>query len=582
MLFDITLGFLEMNLYPVCIRHCSFSTMIRRVSVHIRQQLPRTNNITELECTQLRYRTRDFKSSGIYCTKQLISYSCNVTVLSAMCSGLENNMTRILNPTSESVKYHINVTCQHQSRGIIYLLRRFLWNVWELCLILLRMLELACVFIPLLMLYPFTRLGSSMKCFWYRVMLFDLEFCGPIFVKLGQWASTRRDLFPKELCTYLSKLQRNTRPHSWFYTEYCLERAYGAQWKQIFIKFDNDYIPVGSGCCAQVYKAWIDPDALYMFKGTDVCYEDSRDSLFVEGLEMFGLGIFLGLKNYSQESSIQNSKEFRECKRELIPVALKVRHPRMEIMLRRDLAILKAMASVVTSAFPSLKWLSLVDCVEDFAQLMKAQVDLCIEGHNLDKFSANFKCMESVKFPRPIWSLTRSNILVETYEEGKPMQNFVINKSAGSINVKLAELGINTILKMVFEDNFAHGDLHPGNMLVQEKDMNELKIKESKSIFPFSFASKPPPLPVNLVILDCGITASLDDRGQKCLKGVFAAVADGDGEKAGELFLNHSNHQCNDPESFKCRMKEIVNTALDKNVTLEQKKQDLLFLRRIS
>ena len=80
---------------------------------------------------------------------------------------------------------------------------------------------------------------------------------------------------------------------------------------------------------------------------------------------------------------------------------------------------------------------------------MFLQVDLCVEGHNLDKFSANFKGMESVKFPHPIWSLTRSNILVETYEEGQPMQNFVMDKSACSINAKLAELGVNTILKMV-------------------------------------------------------------------------------------------------------------------------------------
>ena len=77
------------------------------------------------------------------------------------------------------------------------------------------------------------------------------------------------------------------------------------------------------------------------------------------------------------------------------------------------------------------------------------QVDLCVEAHNLEKFSANFKNTDSVKFPCPIWSLTRSNILVETYEEGRLMQNYVMDKSASSINLKLAEIGINTILKMV-------------------------------------------------------------------------------------------------------------------------------------
>jgi hypothetical protein len=37
---------------------------------------------------------------------------------------------------------------------------------------------------------------------------------------------------------------------------------------------------------------------------------------------------------------------------------------------------MKTAASVVTWIFPSLKWLSLVDCVEEFAQLMEAQVYL--------------------------------------------------------------------------------------------------------------------------------------------------------------------------------------------------------------
>jgi aarF domain-containing kinase len=71
-------------------------------------------------------------------------------------------------------------------------------------------------------------------------------------VKLGQWASTRRDLFPEELCSCLSKLQRRTTAHSWFYTEKSLERAFGPYWKYIFVKFDNKKKPVGSGCCAQV------------------------------------------------------------------------------------------------------------------------------------------------------------------------------------------------------------------------------------------------------------------------------------------------------------------------------------------
>jgi predicted unusual protein kinase regulating ubiquinone biosynthesis (AarF/ABC1/UbiB family) len=80
----------------------------------------------------------------------------------------------------------------------------------------------------------------------------------------------------------------------------------------------------------------------------------------------------------------------------------------------------------------------------------------------------------------------------------------------------------------VFEDNFAHGDLHPGNILVREEETCD--VNQKKSLWhtsPF-LISKSTTCPVSIVILDCGIIASLDDHGKECLRGVFKAVANGD------------------------------------------------------
>lgn len=76
----------------------------------------------------------------------------------------------------------------------------------------------------------------------------------------------------------------------------------------------------------------------------------------------------------------------------------------------------------------------------------------------------------------------------------------------------------------MFEDNFAHCDLHPGNILVREKDASDMKQKKLWNYL----ISKSVTYPVSIVILDCGIIASLDDHGKQCLKGVFKAVANGD------------------------------------------------------
>jgi predicted unusual protein kinase regulating ubiquinone biosynthesis (AarF/ABC1/UbiB family) len=80
----------------------------------------------------------------------------------------------------------------------------------------------------------------------------------------------------------------------------------------------------------------------------------------------------------------------------------------------------------------------------------------------------------------------------------------------------------------VFKDNFAHGDLHPGNILVREEETSDMKQKKLSGILPFSLISKSTTYPVSIVILDCGITASLDDRGKECLKEMFTAVVTGD------------------------------------------------------
>lgn len=77
-----------------------------------------------------------------------------------------------------------------------------------------------------------------------------LEISGPIYIKFGQWASTRRDIFPHEFCNKLEKLQKQATTHSWNYTQSELLRVYGSKWCNIFPRIDCQ--PVGSGAVAQV------------------------------------------------------------------------------------------------------------------------------------------------------------------------------------------------------------------------------------------------------------------------------------------------------------------------------------------
>ena len=91
-------------------------------------------------------------------------------------------------------------------RSILVFLRDFLDGLWTF----LRALHISVICFPLFITGPMAYYRPSWREAWFKRLVSTLESCGPIFVKLGQWASTRRDLFPAELCSELSVLQRET------------------------------------------------------------------------------------------------------------------------------------------------------------------------------------------------------------------------------------------------------------------------------------------------------------------------------------------------------------------------------------
>ena len=81
-----------------------------------------------------------------------------------------------------------------------------------------------------------------------------LESGGAAFIKWGQWASTRYDVFPAQLCKELEMLQAGAPEHSWRKTREILQRAYGGeQLDEIFAWMDK--APIASGSIAQIHRA---------------------------------------------------------------------------------------------------------------------------------------------------------------------------------------------------------------------------------------------------------------------------------------------------------------------------------------
>lgn len=363
-----------------------------------------------------------------------------------------------------------------------------LFSVLECFILLLRAAYLAILFSPIIIMAPFAdRLGIQYRKTWLYLVHRTMEKAGPAFIKWGQWAATRPDLFPGDLCNELTKLHSKAPAHSFAYTKKTIERAFNRKLSDIFEDFEEQ--PVASGSVAQVHRA---------------------------SLRVRHLG--------------QKSKQ--------AVVAVKVRHPGVGESIRRDFALINMVAKV-SNFMPGLKWLRLDESVQQFAVFMMSQVDLAREAAHLSRFIYNFRSWKDVSFPKPLYPLVHPAVLVETYEPGESVSHYV-DELEGHDRLKsaLAHIGTHALLKMLLVDNFIHADMHPGNILV--------RVSQSRRPSKGFFKSRP-----HVVFLDVGMTAELSSGDRVNLLEFFKAVALRDGRTAAECTLRLSKQQnCPNPEAF--------------------------------
>ena len=250
------------------------------------------------------------------------------------------------------------------------------------------------------------QLSSNTILTWYlRLCLGCVEWSGAAVIKLMQWAGSRPDLFGHDFCDVFSQLQDHTTPHRWKHTQRSMQAAFGPDWHHR-IRLGEI---LGSGCIGQVYRGHV------------LSAPDGRE------------------------------KE----------VAVKVLHPSVEEDIDADLDIMR-LAVYVTERiglFPGLKWLNLRGVVEEFADLLKLQLDLRQEASNLERFNENFKDEEAIVFPRLVPEFPSSkDVLVETFVDGIPVLQFARERQADrELLHKLCVSAIRGVCKMIFLDNFVHG-----------------------------------------------------------------------------------------------------------------------------
>lgn len=238
-----------------------------------------------------------------------------------------------------------------------------------------------------------------------------LEDLGPIFIKLGQILSTRRDFLPEDISQEFSKLQDKVPPFPGKEARRIIEDAFEKKIDEIFLEFDET--PLASASIAQVHAAKM---------------KDGREMI------------------------------------------IKVVRPDVEEIIRRDLGLMYFLADKVERYTEDGRRLGPVNVIAEFEKTLLGELDLMREAANASQLRRNFADSDKLYVPEVCWDLTHKNVMVMERISGIAVNDIESLKAAGVDLKWLAEAGIEIFFTEVLRDSFFHADMHPGNIFVSRPE----------------------------------------------------------------------------------------------------------------
>ena len=269
------------------------------------------------------------------------------------------------------------------------------------------------------------------SCFWLRNRHPDtelgvrlrlaLEDLGPVFVKVGQMLSTRRDLLPPEIIVQLAMLQDNVPPFPGEQAQAIIERALEIDHiDQCFVDFVQK--PMASASIAQVHSACIRLDN-----------GDIRD------------------------------------------VVVKVIRPDISDTIHADLKLMESVASLAARYLPDGRRLKPKEVIREYRKTLLDELDLLREAANAIQLRRNFGDSDVLYIPEIYTKYTRHNVMVMERIAGVPVGDVETLNEMGVDLELLAERGVDIFFTQVFRDSFFHADMHPGNIFVDPSSPRDPK-----------------------------------------------------------------------------------------------------------
>ncbi len=273
---------------------------------------------------------------------------------------------------------------------------------------------------------------------------------GPTFVKLGQILSTRDDVIPEDVIEELKKLQDNIPPFPINEVRQIIERETGKKIEDLFAEFHEEAI--ASASIGQVHYG--------------VLHEGEK-------------------------------------------VVIKVQRPGIRDIIRSDIDIMQLLVRAIENQLPEARSYHLVELTNEFERTILRELDFSYEAHNIERFQKNFEEHDEVLFPKVFHEYSSKRVLVMEYIDGVKVSLY---KKFDVDPLRISEIGLNAIFKMVFYDGFFHSDPHPGNVFIT---------KEGKVAF-----------------LDLGQVSKLSDFLREQITFLIIALAKEDRESVADCLYN--------------------------------------------
>jgi len=238
-----------------------------------------------------------------------------------------------------------------------------------------------------------------------------LEELGPIWVKLGQALSTRRDLLPTEIADELAKLQDRVPPFPGAEAKAIVEQAYGKPVEEVFESFDE--APLAAASIAQVHTA-----------------------------------------------RLRSGEE----------VVIKVVRPGVRARIERDLEVMYVLAGLARDYVKEGYRLRPLEVVQEYEKTIIDELDLMRESANAAQLKRNFAGSDLLYVPAIYWDYCRPEVMVMERIHGVLVSDMDELRRRNTNIQALAENGVEIFFTQVFRHNFFHADMHPGNIFVQVDD----------------------------------------------------------------------------------------------------------------